>query len=285
MNAAEGDDVRVELGTVGVWIHQSKLNPPVARELERLGFGTVWIGASPGADLALAEDLLRATDRITVATGIVNVWTAPARTVAAAHRRITQSFPRRFLLGVGVGHPERQQEYRRPYTALVEYLDVLDGEGVPIDERILAALGPKLLRLAADRSVGAHPYLTTAEHTGQARELLGPNAVLAPEQKVVLDTDADQARAVGRPVVQRYLELRNYVANLRRLHWTDADLADGGSDALIDALVAHGDAAAVAARLRAHLNAGANHVALQLITAPDADPVPQYAQLAAALRD
>jgi probable F420-dependent oxidoreductase len=275
--------VRVELGTTGVWIHQSKGSPALARELESLGYGAIWVGGSPAGDLAVVEGLLSATDRITIATGIVNIWSAPARTVAASHHRITKSFPRRLLLGIGVGHPEQSSDYRRPYTALVDYLDVLDGEGVPIDERIVAALGPKVLRLAADRSVGAHPYLTTPEHTAEARTLLGPQAVIAPEHKVVVDTSAEQARSVGRTVVARYLGLQNYVANLRRLHWSDADLTDGGSDALVDALVAHGDATGVAEQLRRHLDAGADHVALQLLTAPETDPLPQYAQLAAAL--
>jgi probable F420-dependent oxidoreductase len=276
--------VRVELGELGVWVHQSKASPALADQLEQLGFGAIWVGGSPDGDLAVVEELLAATERIAVATGIVNIWTAPARTVAASHQRITAAFPRRLLLGLGVGHPEQVSDYRRPYTALVEYLDVLDGEGVPIDERILAALGPKVLRLAADRSAGAHPYLTTPEHTRQARALLGPKAVIAPEHKVVLDSDPDRARALARPVVEPYLDLQNYVANLRRLHWSEDDLAAGGSDALLDALVAHGTAARVAAQLRQHLAAGADHVALQLITAPGTDVREHYEQLATALR-
>lgn len=276
--------MRVELGRLGVWIHQSKASPTLARELEQLGFGTIWVGGSPEGNLAVVESLLRATERAAVATGIVNIWTAPARTVAASHLRVTGSFPRRLLLGIGVGHPERVSDYRRPYTALVEYLDILDAEGVPIDERILAALGPKVLRLAADRSVGAHPYLTTPEHTRQARALLGPQAVIAPEHKVVLDADAGRARALARPVIEPYLGLRNYVANLRRLHWSEDDLADGGSDALIDALVAHGSAEQVAGQLTRHLDAGADHVAIQLLTEPDTDPAPGYRDLARALK-
>lgn len=276
--------MRVELGELGVWIHQSKVSPTLARQLEQLGYGAIWVGGSPDGDLAVVEDLLAATENIAVATGIVNIWTAPARTVAASHQRITAAFPRRLLLGVGVGHPERVSDYRRPYTALVEYLDVLDGEGVPMDERILAALGPKVLRLAADRSAGAHPYLTTPEHTRQARALLGPKVVIAPEHKVVVDPEPEQARHLARPVVEPYLDLRNYVANLRRLHWGEDDLADGGSDALIDALVAHGDASHAAEQLRQHLDAGADHVALQLITTPDTDVRAQYEQLATALR-
>jgi probable F420-dependent oxidoreductase len=283
MYPAKGDEVRVELGRLGVWINRSKISPTLARSVERLGYGAIWIGASPDGDLRLAEQLLEVTDHVAVATGIVNVWKDPARTVAASHRRITARFPRRFLLGIGVGHPERTAEYRKPYTALVEYLDVLDGEGVPIDERVLAGLGPKVLRLGADRTAGVHPYLTTPEHTRHARELLGPKAVIAPEQKVVLDSDAATARALARPVVERYLPLRNYAANLRRLQWCDDDLADGGSNALIDALVAHGDPPHAGTRVREHLDAGANHVAVQLITASGVDPLPQYERFAAAL--
>jgi probable F420-dependent oxidoreductase len=148
----------------------------------------------------------------------------------------------------------------------------------------LAALGPKVLALAAERTAGAHPFLTTPEHTRQARATLGPDALLAPEHKVVLDSDADRARALGRPAVQTpYLGLRNYVTNLKRLGWTDADIADGGSDALIDALVAHGSPEAVAARLTEHLDAGADHVCAQVLTAAGADIVPDLRRLAAAL--
>ena len=164
------------------------------------------------------------------------------------HHRVAAAHPGRFLLGVGIGHPEATQEYRSPYDTIVDYLDVLDAEGVPVEDRALAALGPKVLALAAERTAGAHPYLTTPEHTRHAREILGDGPLLAPEQKVVLDTDPVAARALGRPAVDRpYLHLRNYTSNLKRLGWTDADLADGGSDALIDALAVHGDAATVAA--------------------------------------
>jgi len=275
--------VRVDIGTLGIWAHGSALDAGVAREVERLGYGAIWIGGSPDGDLALVDELLGATEQLAVATGIVNVWKDSARTVAASHRRITEQFPRRFLLGIGVGHPEATREYRTPYTALVEYLDVLDGEGVPIDERVLAALGPKVLRLSADRAAGAHPYLVPPEHTRQARHLLGPDAVLAPEHKVVLDPDPVAARALGRPRVEKpYLGLRNYVTNLRRLGFSDEDLAGGGSDALIDALVAHGDDATAAAQVREHVAAGADHVAVQLLRPEGTDPLPLYARFAEA---
>ena len=271
----------VELGRIGIWRRRDQLTPRLAKEVEALGYGAIWIGGSPPADLFLAEELLDATSRLAVATGIVNMWSAPATEVAASHHRITAAHPGRFLLGVGIGHPEATQEYRSPYDTIVDYLDVLDAEGVPVEDRVLAALGPKVLALAAERTAGAHPYLTTPAHTRLAREILGEGPLLAPEQKVVLDTDPVAARALGRPAVDRpYLHLRNYTSNLTRLGWTDADLADGGSDALIDALVVHGDAATVAAGVRAHLDAGADHVCLQLLTPPGADPLPGLRALA-----
>ena len=251
---------------------------------EALGYGTIWIGSTPPGDLALAESMLDATERITIATGIVNMWVTRADEVAASYHRIAAKHPGRFLLGVGIGHPEATSEYRSPYATMVEYLDALDEAGVPVADRALAALGPKALRLAADRAAAAHPYLTTPEHTREARELIGAGTLLAPEQKVVVDTDADRARAVGRAYVENpYLHLSNYRSNLQRLGWTVADLADGGSDALIDALVAHGDAASVAARLTAHLDAGADHVCAQVLTADDADPLPALRGLSEAL--
>jgi probable F420-dependent oxidoreductase len=276
--------MRPKLGRIGIWAHSAKLDASLARELEAMGYSAIWIGGSPDGDLRVVEDLLAATDRLVVATGIVNIWTDDARTVAASHRRITGAFPARFLLGIGVGHPEATSDYRRPYGSLVDYLDVLDAEGVPPDERVLAALGPKVLRLSAERSAGAHPYLTTPEHTADARAILGDRVLLAPEQKVVIQTDADKARALARTVVaEPYLRLRNYLANLRRLGWTDEDFADGGSDRLIDALVAHGDAPVAAERVQAHLDAGADHVAIQLITERGADPIAGYRALAQTL--
>ncbi|SHG16265.1 probable F420-dependent oxidoreductase, MSMEG_4141 family [Jatrophihabitans endophyticus] len=269
------------LGPLGTWGHESLFDPQLARDLESYGYSAIWLGGSPAADLAAVEPLLAATENLVVATGIVNIWSADARAVAASHRRITAAFPGRFLLGIGVGHPEATSDYRRPYGSLVDYLDVLDDEGVPAEERVLAALGPKVLRLARDRSAGAHPYLVPPEHTRQAREILGADRVLAPEQKVVLDTDATAARELGRGAVDDpYLHLSNYVSNLKRLGWADADIADRGSDALIDALVGHGDAAAVAQRLQGHRAAGADQVLVQLLTPEGADRRAGYAAIA-----
>ena len=232
----------IELGTVGIWRHPSGLTPELAAEVEALGYGAIWLGGSPGGDLAVVDTLLDATDHIVVATGIVNVWKDDAATIGADYHRITDRHPGRFLLGLGIGHPEADKQYRSPYATLVGYLDELDALKVPAEGRVLAALGPRVLKLAADRSAGAHPYLTTPEHTRRARQILGQGPLLAPEQKVVLEPDPERARAIGRPRVQNpYLGLTNYLSNLRRLGWTDADFAGGGSDALIDALVVHGD--------------------------------------------
>jgi probable F420-dependent oxidoreductase len=273
----------VDVGRYGIWRGQQGLGPEFAAEVEALGYSAIWIGGSPSGDLALAESLLDATQRIVIATGIVNMWSTPAEEAAASYHRIAAKHPDRFLLGVGIGHPEAVKEYRSPYATMVDYLDRLDDAEVPASGRALAALGPKALRLAADRTAGAHPYLTTPEHTREAREIVGAGVLLAPEQKVVLDTDAERARAIGRPVVERpYLKLVNYRSNLLRLGFSEADL-DTGSDALIDALVAHGDAGAVAARLTAHLDAGADHVCAQVLTADGADPLPALRELSVAL--
>ena len=275
---------RIAVGRVGVWISQPLVSADLAAELERLGYGTVWLGSSPGGDLRVAEQLLASTERITVATGIVNVWKDDARTIAAAHHRLSGRFPGRFLLGVGIGHREATAAYRAPLEVLSEYLDVLDAEGVPVRQRVVAALGPRALRLAAERSAGAHPYLVTPDHTRSARELLGPAPLLAPEQKVVLDADVTRARARARQVVAgTYLPLRNYRASLRRLGFGDDDLAGAGSDRLVDALVAQGPADAVAERVAEHLRAGADHVAVQVLAEDDAARRAGFRALAAAL--
>jgi len=250
--------------------------------VEALGYGTIWVGGSPPGDLAVVEHLLDTTEHIAVATGIVNVWRDDAATVGASYHRITARHPGRFLLGLGIGHPEATREYQRPYATLVRYLDQLDDLKVPAEGRLLAALGPRVLRLSAERAAGAHPYLVTPEHTRQARQILGDGPLLAPEQKLVLETDPERARAIGRPKVQNpYLSLTNYLSSLRRLGWTDADLADGGSDALIDALAVHGDAAAIARGVTAHLDAGADHVAAQVL---NPDPLPALRALAGQLQ-
>lgn len=265
----ESVSLKPDLGRVGVWTFGAP-TPEQAAEIEELGYGAIWIGGSPAGDLAYVEPLLEATETLQVATGIVNVWTAEAGEVAESYHRVEDAHPGRFLLGVGIGHPEHTEEYRKPYDVLVEYLDALDAAKVPTSRRVLAALGHKVLELSARRSAGAHPYLTTPEHTGQARNLLGNTVFLAPEHKVVLSTDVEQARQVGRDTVDFYLNLSNYVNNWKRLGFTDDDVSKPGSDKLIDAVVAHGTAEAIAARLTEHLDAGADHVAVQVLGGQDA---------------
>jgi probable F420-dependent oxidoreductase len=277
--------LRDQLGRFGIWRVASQVTPALAAEIERAGFGALWLGSSPDGDLAQVEELLGATSTLTVGTSIVNIWKDDAHVVARSFARVRGRYSSRFVLGVGTGHPEATQRYERPYQAISAYVDTLRGDGVPQEALVLAALGPKVLRLARDRAAGAIPYLVPPEHTRQAREVLGPQPFLVPEHKVVLDTDAARARKLGRARVEKpYLGLVNYTSNLRRLGWSDADLSNGGSDALIDALVAHGSADEVAAQLSRHLEAGANHVAAQLLTEPGADPVPGYRDLARALR-
>jgi probable F420-dependent oxidoreductase len=275
---------RDELGRFGVWRAATQVTPELAVELEGLGYGTLWLGGSPDGGLEQVEQLIEATTTLTLATSIVNMWKDDARTVAAAFRRIEGRHPGRFLLGVGAGHREATQQYARPYDTLAGYVDTLLAEGVPADSLVLAALGAKVLRLAGERTAGAIPYLVPVEHTRQARAILGPGPLLAPEQKVVLETDPEQARAVGRPRVRNpYLGLVNYTSNLRRLGWSEADLSGGGSDALIDALVAWGDPEKVAGRLGEHFDAGADHVVIQLLTRSDDDLVAGYQRLARGL--
>ncbi|WP_280397441.1 LLM class F420-dependent oxidoreductase [Nocardia carnea] len=254
----------IDLGHYGVWRYFKLFTPEAAAELESLGYGALWLGGSPTADLPVVEDLLAATETLKVGTSIVNIWTAPAGETAESYHRIEQRFPGRFILGIGVGHPEANKPYRSPYEALVEYLDELDAAKVPVAGRMLAALGPKVLKLAADRTAGALPYLTTPKHTEQARTTVG-DALLVPEQKLVLDTDPESARATGRSVVDMYLGLRNYTTNLKRLGYTDEDIAKPGSDRLLDALAVHGSAEQVAEQVRAHIEAGADHLALQAL--------------------
>ncbi|MFC4858906.1 LLM class F420-dependent oxidoreductase [Actinophytocola glycyrrhizae] len=252
--------------TLGVWDRPLPWlrDPAVLAELERLGYQRVWLGASPPADLSPVEPMLAASTSLAVATGIVNVWDGPPD--PAAYARVTSAHPGRFLLGVGVGHPSMVgARYTKPYDRLASYLDGLDEGGVPESGRVLAALGPRVLRLARDRAAGAHPYLTTPEHTAQAREILGAGKLLVPEQKVVLSTDPGQAREIARSQLAMYLTLSNYTNNWLRLGFTQADLEDGGSDRLVDALVAWGDEEAIRGRIAEHWDAGADQVALQVL--------------------
>jgi probable F420-dependent oxidoreductase len=261
-----------DLRTYGAFGHYSqwqKLSPRQLKDIDDLGYGAIWAGGSPAAELPWVETLLEPTTNLKVATGIVNIWTADAGPVSESFHRIEAAYPGRFLLGIGVGHPEAHTEYKKPYVALRDYLDKLDEYGVPKDRRVVAALGPRVLKLSAERSAGAHPYLTTPEHTAEARTLLGPDAFIAPEHKAVLTTDADRARAVGRKALEVYLNLTNYLNSWKRLGFTDSDVAKPGSDRLVDAVVAYGTVDDIAARLKQHLDAGADHVPVQVLTGPD----------------
>lgn len=255
------------LGEFGIWARASNVSPDIASEVERLGYSAIWLGDSPAADLEIIDPLLDATERLLVGTSIVNIWTAPAKPVAESFHRLGAKYPGRFVLGIGAGHRENNADYRKPYEALVDYLDELDEEGVPPQWRALAALGPRMLELARARTAGALPYLVTPDHTRHARTQLGTDALLVAEQKVVLDDDPVRAREVGRARVGPYLQLSNYVANLRRIGFDTDDLTYPGSDQLVDTLAVHGGQGTVMAALRAHLAAGANQVAIQVLPA------------------
>jgi probable F420-dependent oxidoreductase len=248
-----------EFGRFGVCVRDA-VSPDQAVEIEKLGYGAVWVGGSPAAELSFVEPILAQTTTLRVATGVITTWTAAPEVVAESFHRIDRSYPGRFLLGIGVGHSEALTQYRNPVEALNAYLDKLDEYGVPVGRRVIAALGPRVLRLSAERSAGAHPYLTTPDHTAQARKLIGPQAFLAPEHKALLSTDATQMREVGRQALDMYLGLQNYVNNWKRLGFNDSDLTRPISDRLVDATIAYGTADAIAARLNEHIDAGADHV-------------------------
>jgi probable F420-dependent oxidoreductase len=247
----------MELGRIGIWRRRQDGPGPVP-ELEALGYGAVWIGSSPSVEDA--RPWLQAAPAITIATGILNIWQHEPGDVAAAHRRVREAFPDRFLLGIGVGHPEATSDYTRPLTAMRRFFDGLE---LPREELVAAALGPKMLDLAAERSLGTHPYFTTPDHTRFARERLGPGALVAPELAVVVEEDDEAARAIARKYAAGYLQLTNYTSNLLRLGFGEDDVAGGGSDRLIDAVIPHGAPEAIAEAVHAHWDAGADHVCLQ----------------------
>jgi probable F420-dependent oxidoreductase len=236
---------RMELGAFGVWQPSFLTTVAMAREIEEIGFPTLWIGGEP-PDLSHAGELLAATNDLIIGTSILNVWHGEPTTAAKAYLRLAERFPDRLLLGLGVGHSEQNQQFAKPMTALNRYLDVLDLCGVPVGGRALAALGPRMLELTRQRAAGVVPYLVTPEHTRRARSILGQDLLVAPEQKVVVDSQEDRARALARPRIKHpYLGLVNYTNNLRRLGFTDGDLVGDGSDQLIDQLAIHGDAETV----------------------------------------
>jgi probable F420-dependent oxidoreductase len=276
----------MQLSKLGIWTtyhHIGEQNAgEAARLVEQLGYGTFWLGGSPR--LSSVRPLLQATERLVVGTGIVNVWQHEPAELAREHAELTSDFPDRLLLGIGIGHPEATSEYERPLSTMRSFLDGLDAAqpSVPRDELCLAALGPKMLQLSGERSRGAIPYLTPVEHTRFARELLGERALIAPELACVLDTDSERARATARAYAKTYLGLRNYTSNLLRFDFSEQDIADGGSDRLIDAVVPQGTAREIAAVVQAHLDAGADHVCLQPVGV-EGIPREEWSDLAAAV--
>jgi probable F420-dependent oxidoreductase len=297
---ADAGTAREQLGRVGVWLGGLGRTPwPEAREaarrIEAAGYGALWLSETPTGrePLAHAALLLEATERIAIATGIASIWARDALAARNGALALAEAHPGRFTLGLGVSHAPavqlRGQEYEKPLTAMKGYLDALDA--APYDGAapsapvplVLAALRPKMLELSGARTSGAHPYFVPVEHTAVARAALGPEPLLAPEVSVVVATDADVARERARSFMKLYLALPNYTNNLRDLGWGDADLADGGSDALVDAIVGWGDLDAVTARVKAHLDAGADHVCIQPVGAPIADAVAEAEALAPSL--
>ncbi len=239
-----------------------------AATVEEAGFRRLWLGG-PVANLANAEQALAETEYLWLASGILNIWTEDATTVAASYHRLEERYPGRFVLGIGTSHPEYNAPYAKPVEAMQRYLDVLDREGIPIERRVLAALGPRVMKLAGERAAGAHPYFVPPAHSAMAREILGPSKLLIPEHKVVLDTDQQRARALARDTLGRYLGFSNYVNNCTRLGFTDEDVRPPGSDRLVDATVSYGTPDQVVAGLAEHLAAGADEVAVQLLSSAD----------------
>ncbi|MDA2890229.1 LLM class F420-dependent oxidoreductase [Mycolicibacterium sp. BiH015] len=285
----------MELSGVGLWSSQLRYGNPeeaaeAASELDGLGFTALWIPDVGGPVLDSVENLLSATEKTVIATGILNLWMHEPADVASRYATLTQTHGERFLLGIGVSHAplidsKEPGLYRKPLAATEKFLDAIDAtpEPVPHKNRVLAALGPKMLQLSATKAGGAHPYLTTPDHTREARDVLGEAPLLLPEQTVLLTDDRDEARAIGTDWLRSYLGLPNYANNLLRLGFTEEDLSSV-SDRVFDAIIAWGDEDAVRNRVKEHLDAGADHVCVQVLTAdPREFPREQWRRLAAAL--
>lgn len=291
----------VDIGRVGIWYGGIDALPTTearraAQVIEELGFGALWLAEAVGRDpFAASAILLSATERLALATGIANIYARDPMTMAAGQKTLAEAFPGRFLLGLGVSHGHlvagvRKHDWSKPYSYMVEYLQRMDDalfmavgpDGDP--GRVLAALGPKMLELSATRANGSHPYFTTPDHTAVARAAMGPDALLAPEQMVVLSTDPSEARRIARAGMKIYLGLPNYTNNLARSGFDESDWIDGGSDRLVDAIVAWGDEATIAARVAEHHAAGADHVCVQVLTDDRARmPEAEWRRLAPAL--
>jgi probable F420-dependent oxidoreductase len=257
----------MELGKIGVWTGYRPFGRERAGEaaklIEQLGFGTWWLGSSPHAPDV--RPILEATSTLVAATGILNVWINDPAETAAESTVVREEFPERFMLGIGIGHPEATSDYRRPLTSMRKFLDGLDAAPAPppADGRCLAALRAKMIDLARERTAGVHSYFVPVEHTRAARERLGPDKLLAPEVACVIDNEPTRSRAVARDYAKLYLGLRNYTQNLLDLGFNEDDIADGGSDRLIDAVIPQGSPEQIAEVVHAHLDAGADHVCLQ----------------------
>jgi probable F420-dependent oxidoreductase len=297
----ERDELRASLGRVGVWsftleAQSAAEEREAAAQIESLGFPAIWFPESVTSREVFSHAgwLLASTEHAVIASGIASMWARDPVAMANGWRMLTDAYPDRFVLGIGVSHApsvtRRGGRYERPWTHMREYLDGMDRAASSALEpeaeprRMLAALGPRMLELAAERALGAHPYFVPVEHTAFARRRLGPEPVLAVEQTVVLDPDPSSARSSARRFAARYLQTTNYANNLKRMGWTDTDIAGGGSDAVIDAVVAWGDVDRIANRVRAHLDAGADHVCVQVVGDDENDVcLPQLRELAPAL--
>jgi len=275
----------VELNGIGIWSGDLRFGEEgerhdAAAELEQLGYSALWIPEFGGDVFGALRDLLEPTSTIVAATGVLNLWMHTVDDVGKGFAALEGDHPGRGLLGVGVSNPllidqTHPGEFNNPLQVTRRYLDALDAVSVPRDRRVLAAGGPKMLELARDHASGAHPYIMTPEHTKVAREVLGEGPLLAPEQHVVLETDAARARAIARQGLAIYVPLANYQNNWRRLGFGDDDFADGGSDRLIDHIAVWGDEAAIATRVQAHLDAGADHVCIQVFTETERTDFPR----------
>jgi probable F420-dependent oxidoreductase len=281
----------VDIGQFGIWTTYRTIGEENAGEaaklVEDLGYGAFWLGGSPR--LPTTRPLLAASERLIVATGIVNVWQNEPATLAAENAELTSEFPGRLLVGIGIGHPEATSDYSRPLTAMRAFLDGLDSADPPLprERRVLAALRPKMLRLAKERALGAHPYFVPVAHTSAARGLLGDGALLAPELACVVDglhgrPDPERARATARQYAASYLGMSNYTSNLLEFGFTEQDLADGGSDRLVDAIIPQGSVEKIADAAREHIDAGADHVCLQPVGV-EGIPRDEWSALASAL--
>ncbi len=287
----------MQLGPVGLWAQQFRTAERTAARaqvapVEKLGYAAIWIpGGGGGEILDVANEMLEESERIVIASGILNIWMHEPEAVAVQHHQLNVDHGGRFLLGLGVSHASIVEQntaeaYRRPLEVMTRFLDALDAASIPVpkEERVLAALGPRMLEMARERTAGAHPYCVTPEHTRLARAALGAGPLLAPELKAVLDTNAAGARSVARAHLDRYLKQPNYANNLLRLGYTREELSDGGSDRVVDELVAWGSASDVATRVAEHREAGADHVCIQVLTAdPVAFPTREWEALAEAL--